>query len=91
MCTQGEARVNGQWKTKRKGQEIKFERQVANKSTFWLLPMHKIKILQIFVSNLEEIYLSGEKNAFMLLSIRDDFFNKIDKKIPNYNRIPIST
>ena len=67
--TQKVARIKGLRKGRGKGQEKSLEQAIAEKKTnqkkhFWFMGMHQIKIFYIFVSNLGEIDLFGNKIAF---------------------------
>jgi len=54
------AKVKGPTKREGKWQERISQRVIAKKKS-WLVRMHQIEILHIFVPNLREIYLFGNK------------------------------
>ena len=54
-------RVKGPGKEKERGKKKKFQTGSKFKSKFWLMRMHQIEVLQIFVPNLRGIYLFGSK------------------------------
>jgi len=62
--TQKVTRVKWPRKSKEKGQEKKSERAIAKEKQNWFMRRRQIKIFYVFVPNLREIYLFGDKNSF---------------------------
>ena len=58
------ARIRKAIKGKERGKKKNSERTMAKKSKFWLMPIHQIKILYIFVIYLRDVYPFGKKIAF---------------------------